>query len=157
MSVLVMDCHASDHKYLHRDFHASVDNGIRYVGEHYGDNSVRELLRRYTLAYHKPLIDAIRRDGLAKMRDYLADIYEKEEASDALSCTLDDTELTVAVGYCPGIRYMRSVGTEPSKWYIETTRTVYETIGDAVGVGFELIRYDEQTGRAAFRFFRRCF
>ena len=74
-----------------------------------------------------------------------------------MKTTIKDDELLVEVSRCPAIAYMKSIGHTPSKWYIEETRTVNETIADNADLGFELIHYDIETGKAAYRFFRRCF
>ncbi|MGI6336840.1 MAG: hypothetical protein ACOXZM_07260 [Eubacteriales bacterium] len=155
MALLVMDRKASDNKYLHLDFHSSVDNGLRYVGEHYGEKGVRELLRRYTLAYHKPRLEDIRRRGLTAIAEYLKDIYEKEDASDALRYTLTDACLTVETAYHPGVRYMRSVGETPSEWGPLTMQVVYGIFAEAAGCAFSLRSYEEQTGAAKFSFAKK--
>lgn len=157
MAKRIMDRKAADNKYLHRDFHVSGDLGIQYVGEKYGDNGVREYLRRFATSYYSPLIAAIKERGLIALKDHIENIYEIEEAREVLKTTLKDEELMVEVSQCPAIAYMKSVGHAPSKWYIEETRTVNETIADNADLGFELIFYDTDTGKTAYRFFRRCF
>lgn len=157
MAVKVMDRRSADNKYLHRDFHVSGDNGLRYVGTHYGDNGVKEYLRRFAASYYAPLVKAVQEKGLSALKEHIEHIYEIEEASDAIKITITENELLVEVSYCPAIAYMKSIGYEPSKWYIEETRTVNETIADNADLGFELIFYDDKDGKAAYRFFRRCF
>lgn len=153
----VMDRRAADNKYLHRDFHVSGDLGLQYVGERYGDNGVKEYLRRFATAYFSPLVEEIRERGFLALKEHIEKIYEIEESPEVLKTTLNEDELFVEISKCPAITYMRSIDYTPSKWYIEQTRTVYETIADNAGLGFELISYDNKTGKAAFRFFRRCF
>ena len=34
--MLQMERKASDNKYLHKDFHVTLDLGITYIGEHFG-------------------------------------------------------------------------------------------------------------------------
>lgn len=157
MSIKIMDRRAADNKYLHRDFHISGDTGLRYVGEKYGDNGVKEYLRRFATAYYAPLAASVKEKGLVALKEHIENIYEIEEASEVLKTTLSDQELLVEVSYCPAMAYMKSIGYTPSKWYIEETRTVNETIADSADLGFELISYDNETGKAAYRFFRRCF
>ena len=157
MSLKIMDKRAADNKYLHRDFHVSGDTGLRYVGEKYGDNGVKEYLRRYATAYYAPLVASIKERGLVSLKEHIENIYETEEASEVLKTTLSDAELLVEIAHCPAIAYMKSISYTPSKWYIEETRTVNETIADNADLGFELISYDSETGKAAYRFFRRCF
>lgn len=157
MTELRMERRASDNKYLHRDFHVLADQGIAFVGEKYGDNGVREYLYRFTCAYYAPLIEAIKDKGLVALKEHIKKIYEIEEAQDAVILILNENELLVEVEYCPAVSFMKSVGHIPSKWYIETTRTLNETIADKTNYGFELLYYNAENGKAAYRFFRRCF
>jgi len=157
MSIKVMNRKASDNKYLHRDFHVSGDIGIKYVGEKYGDNGVKEYLRRFATAYYSPLVDSIKKEGLIALKKHIENIYIIEESIQVLKTTLTENDLLVEIDYCPAIAFMKSIGHTPSKWYIEETRTVNETIADNADLGFELINYDINTGKAAYRFFRRCF
>jgi len=157
MAELRMERRASDNKYLHKDFHVLADQGIAFVGEKYGDNGVREYLYRFTCAYYAPLIEAIKERGLVALKEHIEKIYEIEEAPDTVKLTLTEDELLVEVKYCPAVKFMKSVGYTPSKWYVETTRTVNETIADKTNYGFELLYYEADSGKAAYRFFRRCF
>jgi len=153
----VIDRKAADNKYLHRDFHISGDIGLAYVGVHYGDNGVLEYLRTFAARHYAPLVAKIKEAGLSALRDQILGIYEIEEASGSVKTTLSDDELFVEVSECPGVKYMKDHGHEPSKWYIELTRAVNGQIADDAGLGFELIHYDPQNGAASYRFFRRSF
>ena len=153
----VMDRKAADNKYLHRDFHVSGDIGLAYVGVHYGDNGVREYVRTFATRQYAPLIAKIKEDGLSALRDHILSIYEIEEAPDCVKTTLSEDELLVEVSACPGVTFMKKSGHEPSKWYIELTRSVNEQIADDADLGFELFDYDTETGATSYRFFRRSF
>lgn len=157
MSIKIMDKRAADNKYLHRDFHVSGDQGLKYVGEKYGDNGVKEYLTRFAATYYSALVVKIKEKGLTALKEYIENKYEVEEAADAVKTTLTESGLLVEMKYCPAIAYMKRIGYTPSKWYVEETRTVNETIADKSDLGFELISYDTETGKAAYRFFRRCF
>ena len=45
---VIMDRRAKDNEYFHPDFHSSMNMGIHYLGEKYGECAVREYLMRYT-------------------------------------------------------------------------------------------------------------
>ncbi len=150
---LVMDVNASDNEYFHRDFHISGERGLRYVGEKYGDKSVIDYLTRFTKAYYSPLIAKIKENGLSEMKAHIENIYKIEKAPENVKCNLTDNELYVTVSECPGVKYMKSSGYEPSQWYIEDTRTVNAVIAEESGYGFELISYNPENGAAEYRFF----
>ena len=52
MAKLIMERDPKDNKYLHRDFHISLDNGLTYVGNNYGDAAVVELVTKFTNTYY---------------------------------------------------------------------------------------------------------
>ena len=150
---LVMERTAADNEYFHRDFHISGERGLRYVGEKYGDADVVAYLTQFTKAYYSPLIAKIKENGLAEMKAHIEEIYAVEKAPENVKCTLTDNELRVTVTECPGVKYMKESGYEPSKWYIEDTRTVNAVIAEESGYGFELISYNAENGAAEYRFF----
>lgn len=153
MSKLVMERRASDNKYLHRDFHVSGDTGLAYVGSRWGDAGVKEYLERFARAWYSPLAAEVKKNGLAAIKEHIEKTYQTEEASEVLHITLNKNLLNVCVDRCPGIAYMRSIGYDSSPWYGELTSTVYRVIAEMCGLGFEMVSYDKDTGKAEYRFF----
>ena len=152
MSKLIMKREPKDNKYLHRDFHISLDNGLTYVGTNYGDQAVIELVERFTNQYYKPLFEDFNKKGLVAIKDWIEKTYQTEEALDAVKIEFSDNKLSVRVNYCPAVKYMRESGCEPSKWYIELTRTVNQVIAKTCGIKFTMGEYDTQTGRTDYKF-----
>ena len=155
MAKLVMDRKASDNKYLHRDFHCSMDVGINYVATKYGDNGAKEYLTDFAKTYYAPLIEDAKKRGMIAIKEHIENIYEIEEASEVLSTELTDTELRVKVSECPAIRYFKKCGHKVSPYYVLSTSTVNETIATEANLGFQLISYDPEDGKAEYRFFKR--
>jgi hypothetical protein len=153
MATLVMDRRAADNKYLHRDFHISTDTGLRYLGTHYGDAAVQEFLKQFVRAWYAPLAEAVRREGLGALQRHIKEIFEIEEAADSVHTLLEEGELRVLEEKNPALSYMRSTGYEPSPWYGELTVAVNRYIAEMAGIGFEFQTYDQETGKAAYRFF----
>lgn len=152
MEKLVMDRRADANKYLHKDFHLSIDLSVDYVGRRFGDAGVRKYLTKYATAYYIPLVGRIRKDGLKPLMEYFRDLYAEEGASDAVDFVLDEGELRVHVAYCPGLKYMMGKGHAPSPWHVETVRTVYGTLALNAGLDFEYENYDEKTGAVQLTF-----
>ena len=149
---LIMDRKASDNEYFHLDFHSSMNSGMEYLGANYGLGEVKEFLIRYTKKIHSRSIEAIRRGGLAAVRDLIEDTYRREKAQDALTATLDEAALIVNVVYCPAVKHLHATGRTVSAWYPYTTIVVMETLAEAGGLGFIWEGYDEETGAAGYRF-----
>lgn len=147
----VVDMKAEDNKYLHRDFHLLGDLALKYCGEQFGDEGVIDFLTNYTKNYYSPQIADIRKRGLIAVKEWIEKVYEVEEAGELLHTELEDGTLTVKIDRSPVIEYMHSLGQQPTKYYIEETRTLYAVVARESGLGFELCRYNEDGG-AEFRF-----
>ena len=143
---------ASDNKYLHRDFHVSADIGIGYVGELYGDDGVKEYLTQYAESVHKPLAEKVKKEGLRALEKHFKEIYAAEECEDRIRTNITKEGLEVKISSCPAVEFMKKSGHTPSRWYGQTTETVYNVLADMCGLGFELKFYDDETGAAEFTF-----
>lgn len=138
----VIDMKPEDNKYLHRDFHLSGDRIMKYCGAQFGDEEVVNLLTSYVRNYYAPLIKDIQARGLVALKEWIEHLYEVEEASDVLHTELTDDLLAVAIDKSPAIEHMRSLNQEPSKYYIEQTRTLYRVIAEACDMTFTMLYYD---------------
>ncbi|MBE6548627.1 MAG: hypothetical protein E7667_07130 [Ruminococcaceae bacterium] len=147
----IVDMRSGDHKYLHRDFHTAADSALKYCAEKYGEDDVVSFLRDFTGSYYAPKIKAFKEHGLEAIEEWIRDTYRREEAEDVLHTEISDGVLTVTVDKCPAVEYMRKLGIEPSKYFIEETRTVYATVAEECGYGFTLEYYRED-GAARFEF-----
>ena len=143
----------ADNEYFHRDFHVSAKNGVEYVGNKFGDRGVEELLTRFAKAYYSPLAAKVKNQGLAALKEQIEEVYKIEKAPENVECTLTDKELSVKVSACPGVTYIKNTGKDPSKWYVELTRTVNRTIAEMCGIGFEFTSYNEENGACEYRYF----
>lgn len=145
-TAIVNDMKKEDNKYLHRDFHLLGDNALRYCAETFGEEELIRFLEGFTREYYAPLINDIKNGGLSVLEKWFVKKYVTEEAPEVLHTELTDSSLTVTVDKCPAIAFMHTLGKEPSEYYIEETRTVYETIARECGYSFSLEYYDELGG-----------
>lgn len=152
MAKLFIERKAGENKYLHRDFFVSGDIGISFVGENYGDEGVKEYLACYAESFYKPLAQAVIEKGLIELKNYFTDIYKKEEWEQYLHARIDGDVLTITVDKCPAVTFMKASGHTPSRWYKETTYTVYGTLAKMCGLDFEVKYYDEKDGKTEFTF-----
>jgi len=154
MPKLFIDRRPSDNKYLHRDFHLGFDQSLQYLGSKYNDSAVDEFLDIFARKFYLPLINDIKKTGFAALRKHITDIYETEEAPDALRFFETESELKVSLSVCPAVSYMRSSGHIPSKYFVKGTSAVNRAIAEEASLGFEMLSYNDQTGAAEYRFFR---
>lgn len=144
MEKLVMERRAYDNKYLHRDFHATLDIGMAYLGDRFGEEQVDRYLAQYVQVHYTPMT-------LRELENYFVAIYKAEEAEDALKTELKRNILHVKIAWCPGLRYLNAHG-GASKWYDKTTSVLYAELAKKCGLEFKLISYDKATGKAEFEF-----
>ena len=148
----IMDRKASQNEYFHRDFHSGMNNGIRYLGEHYGTEAVEAYLVRYTEnVLKKPLADFKVR-GLDAAADYVRAVYDREKAPEVLTLTRDADTLRVHVAYCPAVRHLHETGRVVSPWFRYTTETVMARLAAEGGLTFAMDAYNEETGEVSYHF-----
>ena len=144
MEKLVMERRAYDNKYLHRDFHATMDIGVAYIGDHFGEEKVDAYLAQYVKTRYTPMT-------LQQLQDYFVAIYKAEEAETWLHTELKDGKLSVKIDRCPGLDYLNAHG-GASKWYYKTTTVLYAELAKLCGLEFQMGSYDATTGEADFAF-----
>lgn len=147
MEKLVMERRAYDNKYLHRDFHATLDIGMAYLGDRFGEEQVDRYIAQYVETRYQPMT-------LQELQDYFIAIYKAEEAEDALVTTLQENRLVVDIAWCPGLRYLNAHG-GASKWYYKTTTVLYYQLAKRCGLEFKLYAYDPASGKAKFEFWSK--
>ncbi|HCU36833.1 MAG TPA: hypothetical protein DGT21_15710 [Armatimonadetes bacterium] len=149
----VMRRQAADNEYLHKDFHGAMSCGIQYLQGTYGPEAVIEYLRRFSDAYHSPLKQKLIEQGLPALAEYTRGIYELEGGD--IEIDLDDDEMVLRIAECPAVKHMTEHGYRVADMWVETTRTVNERLCEGTPFAFELLEYDERTGRSVQRFYRR--
>jgi hypothetical protein len=149
----VMKRQASDNEYLHRDFHKALSGGIEYLHFNYGEQAVREYLRQFANRFYAPLKEDLRQRGLVAIREHYEKIYKIEGGK--IDITFSEDELILKVEACPAVTHLRKGGYPVARLFYETTKTVNEVICQGSEFLFELVEYDQQTGRSVQRFYRR--
>ncbi len=144
---------AADNVYLHKDFHGALSTGITYLEQRYGAEAVQGYLRQFARAFYAGLTQAIVERGLIALREHLERIYALEGGQISITCSED--ELLLNVEACPAVTHMRGHGYAVAPLFYETSRTVYAAICEGTPFALEWLRYDEQSGQSAARFFRR--
>ena len=150
---MVLRTTAEDYKYLHPGFHRSMALGASFVMKHYGMDGLKEYLTQFTRAFHVPLLKAIQEKGLSAIAEYMQWLYDIEEAPDALEVAQTEKDLLITIHYCPAVKFLKNEDFPLDESFACCTSMVYDALAEASGLGFEMIRYDHDTGAAQFRFF----
>ena len=144
---------ANDNEYLHKDFHGALSTGLDYIANNFGEDAVLDYLREFGTSYYAPLKQDLLERGLDAINDHFTKVYKDESAKFKISQTED--ELRIEVAACPAVTHMRKQGYKVSPMFVETTRTVNEAICEGTPFAFELLEYDEETGKSVQLFYRR--
>ena len=75
----VMKRKVSDNKYLHKDFHVSMNILLKYIYNNFGREEMVNYLTQYADAYYKPVNDELMSGSISALCKYFTDIYAKEE------------------------------------------------------------------------------
>ncbi len=152
-SVRKMERKASDNKYLHKDFHIALNLLLSYISDHSGKEGMICYLKQYTRACHQPLIRELQTGNLKALVDYFREIYKKEEWPVHIVTGDDYAEITQSA--CPAISHIVAKGGKPCADYLETYKTVYETMCEDTPFEYRLEYFDEETGACKQTFIRK--
>ena len=153
MTKEVINRKAADNEYLHKDFHGALSVGINYLHKNYGEQAVCDYLRQFALTFYAPLMVELQKRGLVVFKEHFENIYKIEGGT--IEISLSDDELVLTVDGCPAVMHMRENGYLVAERFHETTKTVNEAICEGSDFDFELVEYDQETGRSVQRFYRR--
>lgn len=148
----IMRRSASDNKYLHKDFHQSMNLLMNYIYNNFGEAQLILYLKQYSEAYYKEIKPELKTGNIDILLKYFEDIYKKEEWPVKIKSTQDFIEIEQDA--CPGITHIKSMGEEPCPCYKETYQTVYKTLCDDTPFEYILEFFDNKTG-ACKQIFKR--
>lgn len=149
----VVERRAADNKYLHRDFHISMNMLMEYIYRKFGSSALTDYLKQFSREFHAPRNKCLRKENLKCLEKYFQEIYEKEEWP--VTIELNGDTLVIHQKACPGITHIKKKGHNPIKDYIETYTTVYETMCEGTPYEYIIEGFDLNTGACTQRFRRR--
>lgn len=152
-NIKIMSRTAADNKYLHKDFHQSMNLLMHYIYNNFGKESLIQYLKQFTKAYHQPLQKLLKSGDLNVLISYFTDIYGKEEWP--ITFKIGKNYLEIEQAACPGISHIKSLGEVPTPFYVETYRTVYSTLCEGTPIEYKLLYFDEETGACKQSFTKR--
>jgi hypothetical protein len=153
MGKKVMSRKAADNEYLHKDFHGAMSCALEYLEKNYGEEAVREYLKKFTRSFYAPLIKDLKERGLTAIKEHSEKIYRIEGGD--IEIIFKDNELILNVHKCPVVTYLREKDMKIAPLFYETTKTVNETLCEDTLFKTEFINYDYKTGGNIQKFTRR--
>lgn len=152
-NILIMSRKSTDNKYLHKDFHQSMNLLLDYIYTNFGDENLIRYLQQFTNAYHQPLHESLKGGNINVLTKYFTDLYEMEEWP--LIIKQGEDYLEIEQNECPGMNHIKSLGKVPTPLYIETYRTVYSTLCEGTPFEYSLLFFNEETGACKQLFTKR--
>lgn len=147
----ILECKASDHEYLHKDFHGALCYAIRYLDENYGLEATTEYLRQVGRSYYAPLSQQLRNEGLAGLERHWNTVFTKEGGKFTLSC--EGGVLVLTVHECPAIAHLKKIDQLFTDRYCQTTVVVNDTISRDAGYCCST-EYEPGAGKCVQRFWK---
>jgi len=149
----VIERKASDNKYLHRDFHISMNMLMQYIQDKYGSKALTDYLKQFSREFHSLRKACLMKGELNTLKEYFIDVYKKEEWP--VEITLVEDVLSISQVTCPGISHLIKNGQKPVNQYIETYTTIYETLCENTPYQYVMVNFDIETGACRQHFQRR--
>ncbi|MGI6572663.1 MAG: hypothetical protein ACOX19_04425 [Fermentimonas sp.] len=151
--IKTMSRKSADNKYLHKDFHQTMNLLLDYIYKNFGKENLIRYLQQFTVAYHEPLHESLKEGDIKVLAGYFSDLYEKEEWP--LTIRQGEDYLEIEQNECPGMHHIKSLGRVPTPFYVETYRTVYTTLCDGTPFEYRLVFFNEETGACKQLFTKR--
>ena len=147
----ILDCKATDHDYLHKDFHGALCFGIKYLDDRYGPEATAEYLRQLGRNCYSPLTEQLKADGLGALQKHWREAFTKEGGKFTLE--YQDEVLVLTVHECPAIMHLKAINQLYTPRYCETTAVVNETV--CVQAGYKSsCQYEAGEGRCVQKFWK---
>lgn len=136
---------------LHLDFHGTTNTTLDYIAEQYGEDALREILRKTGREVYASIRTKLAADDASELLEHLNWFFYRERGKYALRVSPDSIELEVFE--CPAVRHLRKLGLEPSPYLCLQTEEVNAGMCDGTAWGSSLQVMGE--GHCIQRFIRK--
>ena len=119
---------------VHKDFHLIIASMIDYLNKNYGPDETLVYLKRLATTVYGPLVERIKAEGLAAIREHFAWVFETDGG--AFAWEESDDALVLRVTRCPSVWQIREKYDPIPSNFCEQTQTVLGEICRLAGVGF---------------------
>lgn len=130
---------------IHRDFHASVLDGVGYLVDNYGEDAAREVLGATAENVYRTMHEKLVAGDTSELLEWWRYYFDREGGDYSLEENSEGAVLTVAV--CPAQTHLARRGIAGGKRTCWATRVLNEAL--CAGSPFEIVL--EETGEASCR------
>ncbi|MBR4654976.1 MAG: hypothetical protein IKO72_16585 [Kiritimatiellae bacterium] len=130
---------------LHRDFHASILDGVNYMRDNFGEDALKEVVFNTGTKVYRTLHEKLVAGDTSEMIAWWRYYMDREGADYSLEETPDGAILTVRD--CPALKHLECRGVPGGKGLCAATRMLNEAF--CSGSPFEIVL--EETGERSCR------
>lgn len=112
---------------LHKDFHASILDGVNYLIDNYGEGAAREVLEKTGASVYKQMHRKMQKGDTSELLEYWRYYLQREKGKFALDENADGTA-TLRVFDCPSLRHLEKRGIAGGKRVCWATRILNEAL-----------------------------
>jgi predicted ArsR family transcriptional regulator len=99
---------------LHLDFHGTTNTTLNYVGERFGVDALKSILRKTGRDVYRSIREKLAVGDASELLEHLNWFYYREKGRYAL--TVSEDRIVMEVFECPAIRQLKKLGLKPSEW-----------------------------------------
>ena len=127
---------------LHKDFHGGMNLAVEYVGQRYGREGLRAVLRSTAQQVYRSIYEKLKAGDWSELLEHWQYFMEREGADYSLEVT--DEAVVMTVKTCPAVAHLHKLGLRPSKFFCEQTillneawceHTPFEAVTEITGDG----------------------
>ena len=93
---------------LHRDFHGTTNTTIEYIARKYGEDALKEILRKTGREVYRSIREKLARGDASELLEHLNWFYFREGAPYQLTVSAD--EIRMEVFECPAHKHLEKLG-----------------------------------------------
>ena len=104
---------------LHKDFHASMNATMEYVGSRYGQDALHDLFRTTAHQVYRSIYEKLKAGDLSELVEHWRYFMDREGAEYSLEVT--EEMAVMKVRQCPAVAHLHKLGLTPSKFFCDQT------------------------------------
>jgi len=131
---------------LHKDFHASILDGVNYLIDNYGEGAAREVLRTTAHQVYRTMHEKLMRGDSSELLEWWRYYLDREQGAYSLDEKADGSAVLTVSG-CPALAHLKKRGIAGGRRTCWATRVLNEALCE--GSPFELVL--EESGEGACR------
>ena len=124
---------------LHKDFHASILDGIDYLADNYGEAAAKDVLKSTAQKVYRTMHEKLVRGDSSELVEWWRYYMDREQADYSLK-EKDDGQVVLAVSRCPALAHLEKRGIPGGRRVCRATHELNDALCE--GSPFEIALED---------------